>query len=201
MDLTITFIGLIILLPIFIALALLVLIFHGKTVLFAQQRPGKYEKLFSMYKFRTMTNDKDSKGNPLPDADRITRLGRFLRKTSLDELPELFNVIKGDMALVGPRPLLISYLPYYSNREKKRHHVRPGITGLAQVSGRNYLGWDERLELDVQYVEKQSFWLDISILLKTIKVVLFSQGVAVDTAQIEPSLIEYRQTHPIKEND
>lgn len=171
--------------------------YHGRPVFFSQKRPGKDERIFKMYKFRTMTNEKDKFGNLLSDGKRITKFGSFLRKTSLDELPELINVIKGDMSLIGPRPLLIEYLPYYSNEEKKRHNVRPGITGLAQVSGRNFLDWDRRLALDIKYIEKLSFKLDVNIFLRTINVVLSSKDVSVNSDDAEPSLIDYR-TNRIK---
>lgn len=199
-DLFFGSLGILLLSPIMVIVSISILIIQGSPIFFKQLRIGMNGRAFSMFKFCTMTSENDEKGSLLPDAKRITKLGWFLRKTSLDELPGLFNVITGDMSLVGPRPLLISYLPYYSEREKKRHLVKPGITGLAQVSGRNYLDWNERLELDVQYVEKQSFWFDMTILFKTIKIVLFSKGVAVDTAQVEPSLIEYRQ-NSVKNND
>lgn len=140
----------------------------GCGAFFFQERPGKHEKIFKVIKFRSMTDERDAQGNLLPDKKRLTRVGRFIRSTSIDELPQLINVLKGDMALIGPRPLLPQYLPYYTEREKLRHSVRPGITGLAQVSGRNNLSWNERLETDVQYVEKLNILLDIRILIKTI---------------------------------
>lgn len=166
-DFSATLLGLVIILPLFIIIAILVWINHGLPVIFRQERVGKNEKIFIMYKFRTMTNENDQYGNLLPDNKRITKFGSFIRKTSLDELPELINVLKGDMSLVGPRPLLPRYLPYYTSRERLRHKVRPGITGLAQVNGRNILNWDERLELDVQYVENLSFISDLKIFFKT----------------------------------
>ena len=141
----------------------------GSPVLFTQDRPGKDEKIFKLYKFRTMTDKRDEKGNLLPDAERMTRFGAALRSTSLDELPELFNIIKGDMAIIGPRPLLVQYLPYYTEEERHRHDVRPGLSGYAQVNGRNYLKWDKRLALDVEYVNKITFAGDFKIVLKTIK--------------------------------
>jgi len=164
----------------------------GNPVFFKQERPGLNEKSFKMYKFRTMTDKKDIYGNELPDSERLTKLGAFLRKTSLDELPEFWNVIKGDMSVIGPRPLLMSYLPYYSGREKMRHNVKPGITGLAQISGRNLVNWDKRLELDAVYSEKMSFILDLKILFATVFAVFLSRGVAVNTQAVEPSLISYR---------
>ena len=164
----------------------------GRPVIFRDERPGKDERVFEIFKFRTMTDARDSSGEFLPDAVRLTRLGRLLRKTSLDELPQLWNVIKGDMSLIGPRPLRVDYLPYYTEREQRRHDVRPGITGLAQVSGRNLLPWDERLDLDARYVETQSLWLDLRILLLTVwKVVRRSDVVEVPDTVLEP-LATYR---------
>jgi lipopolysaccharide/colanic/teichoic acid biosynthesis glycosyltransferase len=156
-------------------------VLHGSPVLFRQQRPGLHGKPFTMYKFRTMTDARDAEGNLLPDAERLTRFGRFLRSTSLDELPELFNVVKGEMSLVGPRPLLMRYLPYYTEKERLRFTVRPGITGLAQILGRNNLGWNERLALDVSYVHSCLLWVDIKILWLTLHRVVTKQGVQVDT--------------------
>jgi len=166
-DLTFALLSLIVLAPLFIVLYFVVRWFMGRPIIFRQRRPGLDEQIFTLNKFRTMQDLRNASGNLLPDEQRLTWLGKFLRRTSLDELPQLINVIKGDMALVGPRPLFIEYLPYYTERERQRHKVRPGITGLAQISGRNLLPWDERLELDVQYVERQSLILDLSILLKT----------------------------------
>lgn len=141
---------------------------------FTQERPGKDEKIFKLVKFRTMTNAKDKDGNLLSDADRLTRYGKFLRNTSLDELPELFNILKGDMSVIGPRPLLVQYLPYYTEEERHRHDVRPGLTGWAQVNGRNNITWEEKFAWDVKYVENISFSIDVYILFKTVKNVLFS---------------------------
>lgn len=141
---------------------------------FIQERPGKDEKIFKLVKFRTMTNAKDKDGNLLSDADRLTRYGKFLRNTSLDELPELFNILKGDMSVIGPRPLLVQYLPYYTEEERHRHDVRPGLTGWAQVNGRNNITWEEKFAWDVKYVENISFSIDVYILFKTVKNVLFS---------------------------
>jgi lipopolysaccharide/colanic/teichoic acid biosynthesis glycosyltransferase len=156
-------------------------------------RPGLQEKPFVIFKFRTMTNARDMDGKLLPDDQRLTSLGSFLRKTSIDELPELINVLKGDMSIVGPRPLFMEYLSYYTNREHLRHSVRPGITGLSQVNGRNYLPWDERLEMDVRYVEKMSFLLDIKIIFKTFFQVLKAKNVAVLPGSIGVPLSVYRQ--------
>lgn len=178
----------------YLIIALLVRIKIGSPILFTQNRPGKDEKIFKLYKFRTMTNECDENGKLLPDKDRLTKFGRFLRATSLDELPELFNIIKGDMSLIGPRPLLVSYLPYYSEREKLRHSVRPGLTGLAQVSGRNYIDWDNRLKKDIEYVENIGLMEDIKIIFMTIKVVLGqSDTVAEDTNVAEGNFAEIRE--------
>lgn len=153
---------------------------NGAGALFFQERPGKNEKIFKIYKFKSMTDECDDNGNLLPDVDRLTMAGKFIRKTSLDELPQLWNVIRGDMSFIGPRPLLTRYLKVYTDREKLRHSVRPGITGLAQISGRNILSWDQRLELDAQYAEKISFLLDIKIFYKTITKVIKHEGVIVE---------------------
>ena len=191
--------ALVILSPVLAGTAVLVRIKLGKPVVFCQERPGKDEKIFKMYKFRTMTNTCDEEGNLLPDEKRLTPFGRMLRKTSLDELPELFNIFKGDMSIVGPRPLLCSYLPYYTEREKKRHSVMPGLTGLAQVNGRNMLVWDERLELDVRYAENITFIGDMKIIVRTVTKVFASEGIAVDTAVVEPNLAEEREARKRKE--
>jgi lipopolysaccharide/colanic/teichoic acid biosynthesis glycosyltransferase len=152
----------------------------GSPVLFRQVRPGLYGEPFEMIKFRSMKDTIDADGNPLEDSERLTPFGKALRNTSLDELPELWNVIKGDMSLVGPRPLLLEYLPLYNAEQARRHHVRPGITGYAQVNGRNAIGWDERFALDTWYVDHQSLWLDIKILFKTVKKVIIKDGISAD---------------------
>ena len=149
-------------------------------MLFRQTRPGLGGKPFEMIKFRTMKDATDEQGNPLPDSERLTDFGKMLRNSSLDELPELWNVVKGDMSLVGPRPLLMEYLPLYSKEQARRHNVRPGITGYAQVNGRNAIGWDKKFELDTWYVDNQSLWLDIKILLKTVKKVVIKDGISAD---------------------
>ncbi|MBR2122911.1 MAG: sugar transferase [Lachnospiraceae bacterium] len=178
----------------YLLIALLVLVFMGRPVIFLQKRPGYHEKIFGIMKFRTMKDLKDSEGRLLPDKDRLTGFGLFLRKTSLDELPEIFNILKGEMSLVGPRPLLEEYLPWYSEREKLRHIVRPGLTGLAQASGRNFLDWDKRLELDAEYAENISFGLDMKILWMTLKQVLgHSETVAGDTSAAEGNLAAIRK--------
>lgn len=172
LDFILALFGLIILSPVMLVIAILVRINLGSPVIFKQQRPGLNEKIFTMYKFRTMTDERDEDGNLLPDEKRLTSFGRFLRSSSLDELPELWNILKGDMSFVGPRPLLIRYLPYYNEAERMRHTVRPGLTGLSQVNGRNLLEWDKRLELDVQYAQNISFFQDVLIILRTITNVL-----------------------------
>ena len=154
----------------------------GTPVIFSQERPGKDEKVFKLYKFRSMTDERGADGELLPDEVRLTKFGQFLRSTSLDELPELFNIVKGDMAIVGPRPLLIKYLPRYNDRQKRRHEVRPGLTGLAQVYGRNSSTWEERFEWDVKYVDSISFMQDAKIILKTVKSVLSKEGINSDSS-------------------
>lgn len=193
LDILISGIGLICISPVLLVLAILVRIKLGSPVIFKQERPGLNEQIFTLKKFRTMTDARDGEGNLLPDAERLTKFGKFLRSTSLDELPELWNIFCGDMSLIGPRPLLVSYLPYYTEREKLRHTVRPGLTGLAQVSGRNFLEWDKRLEKDVEYVEKLSFGLDVKIFFTTVKKVFVREDVAVDTNQLEGNLAKIRQ--------
>jgi len=183
-DFTASFVGLILLAPVFFLTALVVRVKLSAPVLFRQQRPGLNSKPFMIYKFRTMTDSRDSMGKLLPDADRLTRIGKFLRSSSLDELPELVNVIKGDMSLVGPRPLLMRYTPYFTEREKKRFLVLPGITGWAQINGRNESSWGQRLSADVWYVENRSFGLDLKIIFKTFEKVIKSQGVVVDANSI-----------------
>ena len=165
-------IGLILASPILLFVAILVKTKLGSPILFRQQRVGLNGEIFKMIKFRTMKDATDSEGNPLPDEERLTKFGQLLRKTSLDELPELWNVLKGDMSLVGPRPLLVEYLPLYSKEQMKRHDVRPGITGYAQVNGRNNISWTKKFELDVYYVENFSLWLDVKILFQTVAKVL-----------------------------
>lgn len=179
-DVAFATILLILLFPILTIITLLLLISNERgKAFFTQERPGKDEKIFKLYKFKSMTDKRDKNGNLLPDAQRITKVGRFVRKTSLDELPQLWNVLKGDMSFVGPRPLLVCYLPYYTQEEHRRHNVRPGITGLSQISGRNHLGWDERLAIDVKYVDNISCSLDIRILLLTIKKVFKKEDIIV----------------------
>ena len=178
LDFILSLVALIILSPILLVIALSVRAKLGSPVIFKQQRPGKDEKLFALYKFRTMTDERDKNGNLLPDNARSTSFGNMLRKTSLDELPELYNILKGDMSIVGPRPLMVEYLPYYSEEERRRHAVRPGLTGLAQVRGRNYLSWEDRFRLDNEYVNKCSFVLDCRIVWATILTVLGQENIA-----------------------
>ena len=178
--------GLVLLSPVVAATAVAVAATMGRPVLFRQTRPGLGGRSFELVKFRSMREAVDDHGLPLSDKARLTRLGRFLRRTSLDELPELWNVLKGDMSLVGPRPLLMEYLPRYSATQARRHEVRPGITGLAQVSGRSALSWDERFALDVWYVDHRSLWLDLTILAKTLGKVVSMEGVAADSLGSEP---------------
>ena len=177
MDLLIAGLALLILSPILGAVALAVRAMLGTPILFRQQRPGRHGRPFTLVKFRTMTDARNPDGTPLPDADRLTPLGRLLRATSLDELPELVNVLRGDMSLVGPRPLLMQYLDRYTPEQRHRHEVRPGITGWAQVNGRNALTWEEKFELDVWYVDHMSFWLDIKILALTVWKILKREGI------------------------
>lgn len=172
--------------PIFLFTSLFVRIKLGSPIFFRQRRPGLRGQLFEMVKFRTMTNAKDKQGTMLSDEDRLTAFGKALRATSLDELPELWNVLKGEMSLVGPRPLLEKYLPLYSPRQAKRHDIKPGITGWAQINGRNAISWEEKFELDVWYVENQSFWLDMKILFLTIKKILSRHGINTPTGTPMP---------------
>lgn len=179
-DFLVSFVAVIGLFPVFFLLALLVRANIGTPIFFRQIRPGLNGKAFTMIKFRTMTNALGADSVLLPDSERLTRFGRFLRATSLDELPELWNVLKGDMSLVGPRPLLMEYLPLYSPEQARRHNVRPGVTGWAQVHGRNAISWDEKLKLDVWYVDNQAFWLDVKILLLTVKCVCQTHGISAE---------------------
>ena len=188
LDCVLAAFALLILSPLLGVVALLVRVKLGAPVIFRQERPGRNERIFRLYKFRTMTDARDERGELLSDSKRLTKIGSVLRRTSLDELPELINILKGDMSFIGPRPLLVRYLPYYTEREKRRHEVRPGLSGLAQVSGRNYIGWHKRLELDVQYVDKITFVGDLKIIVQTIKNVLWQKDVAVDTDAVEPAL-------------
>lgn len=177
-DIVVSILGLIVLLPIICVIGVVIFLQLGNPVLFRQKRPGFGGEVFEIIKFRSMHNAVDSEGKLLSDSERLTSFGKFLRSTSLDELPGLWNVLKGDMSLVGPRPLLIEYLPLYNDVQRRRHNVRPGVTGWAQVNGRNALSWQEKFELDVWYVENQSFWLDIKILLLTVIKVIDREGIS-----------------------
>ncbi|MFL1584976.1 sugar transferase [Stutzerimonas stutzeri] len=180
LDIVLASLGLILLVPVIGIVAVCIRRELGSPVIFSQVRPGLHGKPFKMVKFRTMLDAFDAEGNPLPDAQRMTRLGSFLRSSSLDELPELWNVLKGDMSLVGPRPLLMEYLPLYCQAQYRRHEVRPGVTGWAQVNGRNALSWEDKFRLDVWYVDNRSFWLDCKILFLTVKKVLARDGISAD---------------------
>ena len=183
LDVFLSLLALIILSPIMIALYVLVLVFLGRPVIFKQERPGKNEKIFTLYKFRTMTDAKDKNGKLLPDSKRLTKFGKFLRSTSLDELPELINIIKGEMSIVGPRPLLVEYLPYYTKEERHRHDVRPGLTGYAQVNGRNSLSWKDKFIDDIYYVNNVSFGMDVKIVFRTIGAVFKRSGITSETSE------------------
>lgn len=179
-DIIVSTLGLVILSPILLVLALLVRVNLGAPIFFRQERPGLHEKIFRLYKFRSMKDAADAQGRELPDEERLGKFGRLLRASSLDELPELFNVLKGEMSLVGPRPLLVKYLPLYNEEQHRRHDVLPGITGWAQVNGRNAISWEEKFKLDVWYVDHWSPWLDLKILLLTVKKVLIHEGISAE---------------------
>lgn len=181
-DFCCVFLAIIVLSPVILIIALLVRIKLGSPVIFKQERPGKKGKIFKLYKFRSMTDEKDETGNLLPDEQRLTKFGCILRSTSLDELPELINILKGDMAVVGPRPLLVKYLPRYSEHQARRHEVRPGFTGYAQVHGRNAVSWDEKFDMDIQYVDNITFLGDWKIIFQTVKTVVLRVGISSDTA-------------------
>ena len=182
LDCIMALIGLIVLSPLMFIIAVLVRIKLGSPVIFKQPRPGLNEGIFTLYKFRTMIDERDQNGELLPDERRLTAFGRWLRSTSFDELPELWNILKGDMSFVGPRPLLVDYLPFYNEKQRKRHRVRPGLTGLAQVSGRNALAWEERFALDVQYVDNVSLLGDLSIMVRTVLAVLRRVGISSESS-------------------
>ncbi|NNE76871.1 MAG: sugar transferase [Pricia sp.] len=192
-DISVSFVALVLLLPLIILIYILLRLSNTREPLFRQLRPGRNKRIFTILKFKTMTDDKNEQGDLLPDSERLTTLGNFLRKTSLDELPQLINVLKGDMSFVGPRPLRVRYLPFYTERESKRHDVKPGITGLAQVSGRNSINWDKRLEFDVIYVENIGFSYDLKILFKTVVKIFDSE--AIEFSEGPDSLDEYRNTN------
>ena len=178
LDFILSLIALIVLSPLMIIIGILVRIKLGRPVIFKQKRPGKNEKIFTLYKFRTMTDEKDEQGNLLADEKRLTKFGKFLRSTSLDELPELWNILKGEMAIVGPRPLLVEYLPLYNEEQKHRHDIKPGLTGLAQISGRNAIQWEEKFKEDIEYIQNVNFVTDCKIVFKTVSKVLKKEGIS-----------------------
>jgi lipopolysaccharide/colanic/teichoic acid biosynthesis glycosyltransferase len=191
LDWLVAIMALVVVFPVFLTVYFVLKLSSGGAAFFSQERIGYREKKFIAYKFKTMNDRKDNYGNLLPDAERLTQVGNWIRRTSLDELPQLWNIIKGDMSFVGPRPLLPEYLPYYDERQKKRHSVKPGITGLAQVNGRNLTTWEKRFDLDIQYIEKISFALDMKILLMTIIKVIKSEGISAEGHATMPKFSEY----------
>ena len=198
LDFILSLIALIILSPILLVIAILVRIKLGSPVIFKQERPGLNEKIFTLYKFRTMTDKKDKEGNLLPDSERLTRFGKMLRSTSLDELPELINTLKGDMSIVGPRPLLVEYLELYNEEQKHRHDVRPGLTGLAQVSGRNAISWEEKFNKDIEYINNITFIGDCKIILKTAINVIKKDGISSETSA---TMEEFIGNEAVKEKE
>ena len=193
LDFTLSLFALIVLSPLLLILTLVGCWKMKGNPFFAQERPGWHEKIFKLYKFRTMTNERGADGELLPDSVRLNKYGRFLRSTSLDELPELWNIVKGDMSIIGPRPLLVEYLPWYTEEEHRRHNVRPGLTGWAQVNGRNNLDWDHRFQTDVYYVDHISFQFDMKIFFLTIRKVLVHEDVVENTRAVEPNFAEERR--------
>lgn len=182
LDFTLALVMLVLLSPLLLVVYIWLTIANkGAGALFTQERPGKGERIFKLYKFKSMTDERDAEGNLLPDAQRLTEVGQFIRKTSLDELPQLWNVLKGDMSFIGPRPLLVQYLPLYNEEQRRRHNVRPGITGWAQVNGRNAISWEQKFKLDIYYVDHLSLWLDIKIIWLTIKKVIVREGINSET--------------------
>lgn len=194
LDILLSGCGLILLSPVLLVTAVLVRCKLGSPVIFCQERPGKDEKIFKLYKFRSMTDARDENGKLLPDEVRLTKFGRLLRSTSLDELPELWNIFKGDMSIVGPRPLLVRYLPLYNEEQKHRHDVRPGLTGWAQINGRNAISWEEKFRLDVWYVQHLSFCLDVKTVFLTVKKVFCREGISSETAATMEEFKEERET-------
>ncbi len=193
LDILISLTALVVLSPVLLATALLVRVKLGSPVIFHQERPGYHEKIFKLCKFRTMTDARGADGALLPDEQRLTRFGKMLRSTSLDELPELWNILKGDMSLIGPRPLLVRYLPYYTKEERRRHDVRPGLTGLAQVNGRNALGWETRFAYDLEYVDHLTFGMDLKIVFLTAAKVVKRSGTLSGADQVVADFDEYRK--------
>ncbi|MDQ0150887.1 sugar transferase [Eubacterium multiforme] len=200
LDVIFSIIAIILLIPIYIMIGILVRINLGSPIIFKQTRVGKEEKIFNMYKFRSMTNEKNKNGELLSDEERLNKFGKILRSTSLDEIPELFNILKGDMSIVGPRPLLVEYLDYYNERERKRHSVSPGLTGLAQINGRNAIGWEERFEYDIKYSENITFINDLKILFLTIKKVFFRENITMSEGRELDDFDVYRKKQ-IENND
>ena len=194
-DIILSLLELIIASPIFLIVSILVLIFLGHPILFKQKRPGKDEKIFTLYKFRTMSDKKDKKGKLLPDEQRLTKFGKLLRKTSLDELPEFINILKGDMSFIGPRPMLVRDMVFFDNKIMKRQSVTPGLTGLAQVNGRNSINWDQRFDYDLKYIENISFILDLKIVFLTIKTVLSDEGIGEDNTDLSIDYGDYLLKH------
>lgn len=182
-DILSSLIAIIVLSPVLVISAILIRTKLGSPILFKQERPGKDEKIFTLYKFRTMIDERDENGELLPDSERLTKFGKFLRSTSIDELPELFNILKGDMSVIGPRPLLVEYLPRYNAHQHRRHEVTPGLSGWAQVNGRNAISWEEKFDYDVEYVDNYSFYLDIKILFMTVRNVLKRDGISSETSE------------------
>lgn len=201
LDIILSLSALFVLSPVFLALIVIGMIKMKGNPFFVQERVGKNEKVFKLIKFRSMTCQKDKNGKLLPDNMRLTKYGRFIRSTSIDEIPELINILLGDMSVIGPRPLLVSYLPWYTEKEKCRHNVRPGLSGLAQVNGRNYLGWDQRLAYDIKYVENITFLGDVKIILKTIKKAMSREDIAIDTTKAETNLATERKEKQKVENN
>lgn len=193
LDFLLSLCGIIVLSPVLLVLCILVRVKLGSPILFKQERPGRHEKIFTLCKFRTMTDKRDENGELLPDEMRLTRFGKLLRSTSLDELPELLNILKGDMSIIGPRPLLVRYLPWYKEEERHRHDVRPGLTGLAQVNGRNALGWEDRFAFDLEYVDHCSFGLDVKIIMMTVGKVLKRSGTLSGAQQTVEDFDVYRR--------
>lgn len=193
LDFLLSLCGIIVLSPVLLVLCILVRVKLGSPILFKQERPGRHEKIFTLCKFRTMTDKRDEKGELLPDEARLTKFGKLLRSTSLDELPELLNILKGDMSIIGPRPLLVRYLPWYKEEERHRHDVRPGLTGLAQVNGRNALGWEDRFAFDLEYVNHCSFVMDVKIIMMTVGKVVKRSGTLSGAEQTVEDFDVYRR--------
>ena len=197
LDFVLSLTAMLVLLPVLLVLTVLGAVKMGGNPFFTQERPGKNEKIFKLVKFRTMSNKKDADGNLLPDDQRLTSYGKFLRATSLDELPELWNILVGDMSIIGPRPLLVRYLPRYNARQKRRHEVRPGLTGYAQAHGRNALSWEDKFEMDVWYVDHISFKTDVQVIIDTVKVVLHREGISSETSATMEEFMGTPEEEPV----